>query len=162
MPKKSSKKTPSPLPAPHPSPKIQLSVLAKSPFCRAVLLLSVVAGYFLVPKPLYSSNLLPLALLFIATFSLTITCIVFSAKERFLTIRSSGESILGAVGSLVGIVSIELCGISATSCSGGLALSAIGFLLPAGAIHLLSNFAVPLLALSIGAQLIYLFRNCRI
>lgn len=133
----------------------------KSKYCMVVLVLSLITGYFLVPKRIFYSWYIIPSILFIMLFSLTITCIVRNVKERILVAKTYKSSILSIIAIAIGVGALEVCGIRAPVCGAAVGIGVLSAIFPATFTNIFSKYSLLLLTVSILFQLIALyFMNC--
>jgi len=133
----------------------------KSKYCIAVFVFSMILSYFLIPSRAFYSWYIVLALLFMISFSLTITCIVRNIKERIVLAKTYKSSIVGIIAIGLGLGALQVCGFGAPVCGAAVGFGVLSFIFPAAFEHVFSEYAVDILLLSIAFQLIALyFMNC--
>jgi len=81
----------------------------KSHWCKGVFILGLILAYSILPAKSFIGNMLPLSILFIITFSLSLTCTIRNIKEKTKSYRGST---LGLIGSVLGIGALHTCTMS--------------------------------------------------
>ena len=137
-----------------------VSVL-KSRYCILVFILSMILSYFLIPQKVFYGIYIILALLFMISFSLTLTCIVRNVKEKIMVARTYETSIVGVIAAAIGLASLQVCGIGAPICGATIGMGILSSIFPAFFVNILSDYAHYFIGISIILQLVSLyFMNC--
>jgi hypothetical protein len=90
------------------------------------------------------------------TFSLVITCVIRGIKEKIVHRQLYGGSTLSLLGSIVGISTLYLCGLSGPLCLTGLGIGLLSALIPSGISLFMVQHASTLLVLAILSHVIAL------
>ncbi|MBR9705973.1 hypothetical protein GOV14_02990 [Candidatus Pacearchaeota archaeon] len=138
----------------------ELIKLFEKRYCNIVFFISLVLGFFLIPRRIFFSYLNPLAILFILTFALTLTCIARNIKEKIRLARTCAHSVIGIIISIVGISTFHVCTIGGV-CATGFVMGIISVIFPSIMISFMQNYAISIIILSILIQLASLyFMHC--
>ena len=133
----------------------------KSNYCKAVFLISLFVGYFLIPKDVLSGHFKFIALAFVIIFSLTMACVARTIKEKVKTSLSLHNSFLGILASVIGISALQVCGLGVPSCGASIGAGVLSIIFPGFVFNYLREYSVLILTLSVFFQLYSLFRmNC--
>ncbi len=127
----------------------------QSRYCQSVFTITFILTLLLIPRHLLQGWLLPLTLMYIASFSITVSCFVRETKER--VIRAAGHSITSIIGAVLGYTALHACS-SGAFCSGSVGLGIISALLPKVALSFITQHAYVVLALSIAMQFFSLWQ----
>lgn len=133
----------------------------RSNYCKVVFVISLVLGYLTIPKEIYMGKYIYLAIPFIILFAFTITCIVRSIKERVVESKKNGSSILAIIANIIGISTLQVCGLGVPSCGASIGMGIVSFIFPEFVIHYFHQYAVWILIFSILIQIYSLYSlNC--
>ena len=134
----------------------------ESHYCKIVFLISVAAGYFLIPNNLFNTwhNVI-LSIVFILLFATTITCVIRNIKERAVMEKTRNGSALSIIAVAIGVISLQVCVASAPVCGAAVGFGLISLILPTVALGFISQYGTYLIVLSILIQAISLYyMNC--
>lgn len=133
----------------------------KSNYCKVVFLISLILGYLSVPKHIYTGNYVFLTIPFIILFAFTITCIVRSIKEKIVASKQNGSSVLVIIANVVGISTLQVCGLGVPSCGASIGIGLVTAIFPEFMVRYLKDYAVWILIFSILIQIYSLYSlNC--
>ncbi|MGM5485361.1 MAG: hypothetical protein ACQEP1_05830 [Nanobdellota archaeon] len=116
--------------------KFYLLRILKGWRCRAVFILALIISYLILPSQAFRGHLIPLSVLFMATFSLSLTCTVRNIKERADLARHKGSG-LGLFGAVLGFSALHVCTTSGF-CVAAASTGIISALSPVALHHLMS------------------------
>lgn len=122
--------------------------LLKSPYCIGVFTLAFVATLLTLPKHIFTGWYFYLGIVFTTLFALSMTCIVHSLKEQVQIARANGAGMVSVLAAVVGFSAMQVCGVGAHLCGAALGGALLASILPASALHLMTEYAV---AVIIGA-----------
>ena len=131
--------------------------LFSSGFCILIFAIVFALSWFLVPRMILHGWYIVLAAIFMVSFALTITCIIRIIKERVVQARTYGTSLIGLIAAALGLSALQVCGISMPLCGATIGLGIISSLFPGFLFHILAQWSVLIVMLSILAQWISLF-----
>jgi len=133
----------------------------KSKYCKITFLISLIISYFLIPNKIFYKGYIILAIVFMALFALTITCIIRTLKERIISAKRSGATVLSIIGTILGIGALQTCTIGAPICGTSVGLGIVSIFFPHTAHSLMHEYSIYVLYVSIIFQIIALyFMNC--
>ncbi len=118
---------------------------------------SLVGIYFLVPETMFHGLYSLLAMFFIISSALTVTCIIRNTKERIKINKNSGKSALAIALSVLGLMATQVCGIGAPVCGAALGASLGLTFLPTFAQSFFQDYAVYIIIFAILGQLYSLY-----
>jgi len=129
---------------------MRLFNIMKSWWCKGVFVLGLIAALLILPQRAFSGPMLPLSILFIATFSFSLSCTAKNIKEKTKAYRGST---LGLIGSVIGIGALHTCtmsGFCATATVGIVSAAVPAFIQPLLKYHIyILGFAVILQILAL-------------
>jgi hypothetical protein len=125
----------------------------RSYICRAVFAVSLAFGYLLVPHAVIDQYFF-LSVVFFLTFAYTLACVAYAAKENIKHAKGTGAISIAA--SAVGLAALSACGLS-LAC-GTIGIGIFSLALPIAAVHFFAEYGVYVVAASILAQLLSLWR----
>ncbi len=128
-----------------------------SHYCKVVFALSVALMWFISPKRIFYKYYAILGWTFIITSSLVLTCFIRNIKERVVTARSQGSSLLGILLIAIGLVAMNVCTVGAPICGASVAVGILSLILPGVAMGFFEKYAVAIIASSIALQLVALY-----
>lgn len=137
--------------------KYYLLEIFKSHYCQLVFLISLIGTYFLVPQKVFYGHYTWIGILFIITTALTITCLVRSIKERVLSAKAGGASLLGILSIIFGFGALQACTIGAPVCGATIGGGIVALIFPGFAFGLVEKYSVPIVLVSIFIQLLSLY-----
>ena len=133
----------------------------QSYYCKIVFGASFLGSYFLMPSKVFHGILIPLVLLFMLAFALSLTCVVRNIKERTILSKKSTGSLLSVLFAGVGLAALQMCVVGAPVCGASVGLGILAVIMPGVMFDVFSDFAVEILILSILLQTIVLYKmNC--
>ncbi len=102
-----------------------------------------------------------LAVFFMISFAMTITCVVRNIKERVSQARTYGTSFFGLIALVLGLSALQVCGIGAPLCGATIGLGIVTWIFPEFLFRFLVGWSVPIIIISILAQwLAIYFMHC--
>ena len=141
--------------------KPYLFTVMESHYCKTVFVLFFLLSYFLIPSTVFFGYYTAIALAFMVTFSLSMTCITRNIKEKIVLSKTYKTSTMGAIASALGLSALQVCGVGAPVCGASVGLGVLAAVFPEFFVAALSEYAVPLILLSIIMQLVSLrFMKC--
>lgn len=130
----------------------------ESNYCKIVFLISIVIVYFLTPQKIfYGFYYSTLGILFIIVTALTITCLVRSVKEKIISIKSSGASIIGIISIIFGYGAIQACAVGAPVCGTTIVGGILALIFPNVVFGLFEKYGLYVLISSIVIQVLALY-----
>ncbi len=133
----------------------------KSKYCLGVFILSLILSYFLIPKKVFYGIYTLLAVVFMISFFLTISCMVRNIKERIIIAKTYTSSLVGIIATAVGLAAMQVCGFGAPVCGAAVGLGIFSSLFPVAFVDVMSKYAVGFVTVSILIQVVALyFMNC--
>jgi Na+/melibiose symporter-like transporter len=129
----------------------------ESQYCKIVFVISFVISYFLIPRTVFETQYAYIAIIYMILFSIVLTCIVRTIKERIKSAKTYEKSILGILASGIGLAALQACTLS-VSCSTSVGLSILYLIFPQFFVSFLINYSqyVLIVAILIQAITIYL------
>ena len=122
---------------------MRLFNIMKSWWCKGVFIIGLIGAYLILPSKAFVGHLLPLSLLFMITFSFSLSCTTKNIKEKTKAYRGST---LGLIGSVIGIGALHTCtmsGFCATATVGIVSAAVPAFIQPLLKYHVyILGFAV--------------------
>ncbi len=141
--------------------RVYIIKVFKSNYCKFLFLLFFVLSYFLIPASVFYGIYTLLAIAFMISFSLTLTCLIRNIKERVLVAKEYKKSIVGILASAVGLTALQVCGVGAPLCGAYLGAGILSTILPGFFMNFLEKYSVVLILFSIVFQIIGLkSMNC--
>ena len=138
--------------------KLYLLEIFKSHYCKFVLLIALIGVYFLTPKKIfYGPYYTLLGISFIIMTSLTLTCFVRSIKDRVLSAKASGASLLGILSIVFGFGALQACTIGAPICGATIGGGVIALIFPGFAFNLIKKYSLWIILISIFLQILALY-----
>lgn len=129
----------------------------KSIYCKAVFLFSFILSYFLLPEGVFSGAHKYIALVFMFTFSFSVSCIFRNIKERIALAHTYKTSVLNLLISILGFSAFQVCGINAAVCSASVSLGVISTIFPGFLVNFLTDYGHIVIWISVIFQLIALY-----
>lgn len=126
-----------------------------SRYCQAVFTATFIITLLLMPRHLFQGWLIVATIAYVASFSITVSCLVRETKERVA--HAAGHSFLSIIGAVLGYTALQVCG-SGAFCGATMGMGIISAILPKVALSLITQHAYVVLLISIFMQLIALFR----
>ena len=136
--------------------KTLLYKVFESNYCKIVFVLGLAISYLLIPKTVFKSQYLYLAIIYMILFSTILTCIVRTIKDRIKQARMYEKSLIGIIASGVGLATLQVCTLS-ISCSASLGLSILYLIFPQFIISFLTEYSQYILVISIIFQAIAIY-----
>ncbi len=130
--------------------------ILKSRYCQAIFVIAFLVSYFFIPKVVLAKYTY-LAFLFMASFSLTMTCITRNIKEKIHQSKAYGGSLIGLIASILGIGALQVCGLATPFCAGGVGMSIMSFMFSNYLFSFFEKYAVHVVILSITLQIFSLY-----
>lgn len=131
--------------------------ILKSKYCLVVFLFGLLLGYFLVPKKIFYSFYAILGAVYILIFAVMMVCIARNIKEKIVSVKNTGSSIISISASIIGLGAMQICGVGAPLCGAGIGFSIFSIIAPTASIAFFSQYSVLILMLSILLQLAALY-----
>jgi hypothetical protein len=141
------------------SKKIKNTFLYKvfeSHYCKIVFVIGLAISYFLIPGTVFETWYAYLAIIYMILFSIILTCIVRTIKERIKSARTYEKSILGILASGIGLAALQACTLS-VSCSVSIGLSILYLIFPQFFVSFLINYSQYILIAAILIQAITIY-----
>ncbi len=141
------------------SNKIKNTLIYKvfeSNYCKIVFVIGLIISYLLIPKDVFKTQYIYLALIYMVLFSIILTCIVRIIKERIKSAIIYEKSILGILASGIGLAALQVCTLS-ISCSASVGLSILYLLFPQFFVSFLIDYSQYVLIASILIQAIAIY-----
>jgi Na+/melibiose symporter-like transporter len=128
----------------------------ESHYCKIVFVISLIISYLLIPKDVFKTQFIYLALIYMVLFSIILTCIVRIIKERIKSAIIYEKSILGILASGIGLAALQACTLS-ISCSASVGLSILYLIFPQFFVSFLMDYSQYVLIASIIIQAIAIY-----
>jgi Na+/melibiose symporter-like transporter len=128
----------------------------ESHYCKIVFVISLIISYLLIPKAVFKTQYIYLAIIYMILFSIVLTCIVRTIKERIKSARTYEKSILGILASGIGLAALQACTLS-VSCSASVGLSILYLIFPQFFVSFLIDYSQYVLIASIIIQAIAIY-----
>lgn len=129
----------------------------KSNYCKLVFILSIILGYFLLPRHIWYSSYIFLAIPFVLLFAFTMACTVRNIKEKVKSKKQNKGSVIGIIASILGISVLQVCGIGVPMCGVSIGMSLLSIFLPSSLLMSLSPFGGWILGIIIIIQIVSLY-----
>lgn len=136
---------------------LYLFQILKSRYCQAVFVVFFIGSYFLVPRHVFYSQYIILALTFMVVFSLSSACLVRNIKDKILTATHLGRSAFHIIIAALGFSALQVCGLGATMCSATIGVSIASVLFPGIFFNYLTNYSIAIISASIILQIAGLY-----
>ena len=138
---------------------IYLFKIFKSYYCLAVFVLMALISYFLVPEKIFYGFYNLMALVFILVFSLTLTCMVRSIKDRIVEHRKQAvKPIWGVLIGLIGLSALQTCAIGAPICGASIGMAIVSAIFPTLAFDFINDYSLEVIIFSVFIQIISLYQ----
>ncbi len=132
----------------------------KSKYCLLTLILSLFLTYFLIPKHVFYGWFKIIAIIFMISASLNLTCLIRNIKERIKIAKTYKNSVLSLIGIGLGFGALQVCGVGAPICGASIGAGLISVFFP-GLHNFLFEYSIHIIILAIILQFIALyFMNC--
>ncbi|PLX24669.1 hypothetical protein C0580_04465 [Candidatus Parcubacteria bacterium] len=138
--------------------KIYLFEVFKSNYCKIVFLLIFIASYFLIPEKVFYGWFYFIAILFMISFSLVMTCLIRSIKDKVVENKQTKQKITGAIAALIGLSALQVCTVGAPVCGVSIGFSIVASIFPSVAFNFLEKYSVYIIVISILLQLYSLYK----
>lgn len=132
--------------------------ILKSNYCKAVWVFALFASYFLIPHHLFKTNHIFLAIFFMLSFAMMLTCLIRNIKEKIILTKTYQSSVWGIFASILGLTALQLCGLGGAFCGGSIFLSLLSMIFPGLAISFFSQYAVEIIIFSIFVQILAIWQ----
>ncbi|NCF75530.1 MAG: hypothetical protein GWO87_03535 [Xanthomonadaceae bacterium] len=143
------------------SKKYLILDIFKSKYCLLVLIVGLIGGYYLIPKKIFDGTWYLIGILYIIIFAVVSACIVKVVKEKAMTMKNTGASIVAIIFAALGIGAMQVCGVGAPICGATVGVGLFSLFFPNLSIPFLDDHALFLIILSIAIQIAALyFLNC--
>ncbi len=129
----------------------------KSHYCKAVFIIALVVGFFILPHNAFVGYYKILAGIFMLTSAFSAVCIVRNIKERIKLAHTYGASLVQIFLLVLGFSAFQFCGLGALTCGLGASLAAVYWLFPAFVVQWLASYGVFFIVLSIVMQLLMMY-----
>ena len=129
----------------------------QSNYCKSVFLITFIGSYFLIPDTVFNGVYYVLAITFMTTFALTLTCLVRSIKEKVVSARTYKGSFLSFLATVLGFSALQVCGIGAPVCGASLRVGFLSVIFPKIVHDFFHEASVWIVGFSILFQLIGLY-----
>ena len=144
-----------------PRRQIYLKKVLRSNYCKAVFVIIFILSYFLVPEDVFVGYYILLAVAFMLSISLSLTCIIRNIKERVKLSRTYETSSISVIAAGIGLAALQVCGVGAPVCGASVGLGILSAIFPGVFVNFLQSYAVWIIVISIVLQLIALYEmNC--
>ena len=120
--------------------------------CRLAFLVSLALAYAIVPQAVFEQYP-ALSAAFLLTFAYTMACVANAARENAR--NAAGKSALSVLASAAGLAALTACG--AAVC-GSIGIGIFSLALPIAAVHFFAEYGAYIVAASMAAQLLALWR----
>ncbi|MGC9200726.1 MAG: hypothetical protein ACP5F8_02065 [Candidatus Aenigmatarchaeota archaeon] len=129
----------------------------ESHYCKIVFITLFLISYFLIPKSVFNGIYLPISVVYMILFALTMTCIVRNIKERIIIARKYQKSLVGLIASIIGLTSLQFCGVGSSACTITVGYGIISIIFPSFIVDFMEKYAFQTLIFSIILQIISLY-----
>ena len=129
----------------------------KSRYCQVTFLLALGLGYALLPKTIFNSQNIYLAIIFVLVFAFNITCVVRTIKEKVVATKKLHTSFLSLVAIVLGFSAFQVCGVAAPVCGISIGAGIVSFIFPGVLFGYLTQYSVVVIVFSILLQLVSLY-----
>ena len=110
------------------------------------------------PKEVLFGRYSLVAIFFVIIFSLTITCITRTIKERIKGSLNLGHSISVVIASALGVTALQVCGLGVPACGVGVGAGFVSLIFPGFLFNYLRDYSVFILIFSIIIQIFSLYK----
>lgn len=128
-----------------------------STYCVVVFTATFLLSWLLVPSSMWYGWYPVLAVLFMASFALTVTCMVRNIKERIAVAKTYRTSLLGLIAAGIGLSALQVCGVAAPMCGASIGFGIVAAIFPGFLFSALSQWSIAIVVLSVAAQWVALF-----
>jgi hypothetical protein len=125
--------------------------------CAIVFVSSLIVWFLLTYKILFYSRYTIIGIIFVLTFSTTITCMIRNTKEKVVQAKQYKKSLFGIIWVVIGVWALQVCGINAFMCWSTIWISVIWAILPTSFINILGEYSIYIIILSIVTQIVWLY-----
>ncbi len=129
----------------------------KSIYCKIVLVLALIASYFLLPPDVFVGSNKILAFIFMIVFSFSVACIIRNIKEKFALSRTYKTSVFSLVLTILGFSAFQVCGVGAPICGATVGMGVLSVIFPGIFVNFLTNYSIKIIYFSILLQLFGLY-----
>lgn len=141
--------------------KSYLIKILNSNYCKIVFILSMIMIYFFLPRGIFKGILSIIGIIFILLSSMVLTCFVRNIKEKYLSAKLNATSSLGLLATIIGISSLQICGLGAPVCGASIVAGILALIAPGVSLHFLKNHEIIIIIISILIQILALYlMNC--
>jgi uncharacterized membrane protein YjjP (DUF1212 family) len=137
--------------------ELKIIELFHSHYGKLVFFLSLILSFFIIPRKIFFGWYIILGIIFMITFSLTLTCFVKTIKERIIHVKRKKGSVISLISSIVGVLAIHTCSIGMPICASTFGIGFISIILPKTFLIILDQFAIYVVCLSIFVQFFALY-----
>jgi len=138
--------------------KIYLLEVFKSNYCKIVFVLMMFVSYFIIPKKVFYGWFYIVAIIFMVTFSMVMTCLIRSIKDKVVENRKTKQKITGAIAALIGLSALQVCTIGAPICGASIGASLVAGIFPSVAFNFLESYSVYIIITSVLLQIYSLYQ----
>ncbi len=131
--------------------------LFNTPFSIIVFTVVFIVSLFVLPEHIRTGQYFWLGVLFITLFSLNMTCIVKTMRERAKIAKAQGAGVVGIIATAVGFTALQMCGVGGPLCGALFGSIAFASILPAGSLHYFTSYAVYIVVGAIVVQIVSLW-----
>ncbi len=128
----------------------------QSKYCLGIFILMLGVGYLLIPKEVFAHTHVVVVIPFILLFAFSTACAARSIKERILLSENRG-SLIGIISSIIGITTLQVCGISGPMCGASVGVGILSVLFPGAIITLLRENSIGILISTMILQVVSLY-----
>lgn len=136
---------------------VRLVGIFRSKYCIIIFILSAILGYILVPKKIFSGAWIIIGIIYIILFSLVITCIARTIKEKVVNAKNTGASLISIIASIFGIGALQVCGIGAPVCGATIGVGIMSIIFPHTTITFFEQHHVGIIIISLILQIVALY-----
>ncbi|RJQ34382.1 hypothetical protein C4566_02215 [Candidatus Parcubacteria bacterium] len=138
--------------------KVYLLEIFKSNYCKIIFLLILAISYFLIPQKVFYGWFFILAIIFMVAFSLVMTCLIRSIKDKVVENRKTKQKITGAIAALIGLSALQVCTVGAPVCGVSIGFSIVASIFPSLAFNFLEQYSIYIVIVSIIFQFYSLYK----
>lgn len=129
----------------------------RSHYCKIVFVIFAFLVLMFTPRKIFYSYYIILGVAFVLVTSLTATCFVRNVKERILSAKASGASVVGIISVVFGFGALQACTIGAPVCGVSLGAGIAALVFPGVAFGFAEKYGIWIVIVSIVIQVVALY-----
>jgi hypothetical protein len=126
-------------------------------YCKIVFVLAFLLSYFLLPEGVFGGVHKYIAIIFMFSFSFSVSCIVRNIKEKIILARTYKTSVFSLILSVLGFSAFQVCGINAGMCTATVGMGVVSTIFPSFLVGFLSSYGHLIIWFSVILQILALY-----